>query len=70
MVSASRKNEVCVWNVLTGECMLRFTNAHPHADLSALAFDASQHRLLTGASDGSVKVWHGLAALGSCLPAT
>ncbi len=45
-----------MWNVLTGERMLRFSHAHANADLSTLAFDLSQHRLLTGASDGSVKV--------------
>ncbi len=36
----------------------RFGKAHGTSKISCLAFDASERRLLTGANDGTVKMWN------------
>ena len=57
-VSADEDGNIHVWNVDTGHRDERFTDAHPGSRLSALAFDVRERRLLTGASDGSVRMWN------------
>jgi WD40 repeat protein len=58
VVTACRGSVVNVWNLKTGEQMVQFREAHGEAEISTLCFDRSGRRLLTGASDGSVKVWN------------
>ncbi|CAN0563634.1 unnamed protein product, partial [Ectocarpus sp. 12 AP-2014] len=36
----------------------RFGKAHGTSKISCMAFDASERRLLTGANDGTVKLWN------------
>lgn len=57
-VSADEGNEVFVWNVNTGQRDGRFTDAHPDSHITALVFDSLERRMLTGANDGSVRMWN------------
>ncbi|CAN0530704.1 unnamed protein product, partial [Laminaria digitata] len=36
----------------------RFAGAHGSSKMSCMCFDSSERRLLTGASDGAVKMWN------------
>jgi WD40 repeat protein len=65
VVTACRGSVVNVWNMKTGEQMVQFRDAHGDAEVTTLGFDRSSRRLLTGASDGSVKVWN--FNIGLCL---
>ena len=57
-VSADENCEVCVWNVNTGQRDGRFTDAHPKSRITAMTFDALERRLLTGANDGTIRMWN------------
>jgi WD40 repeat protein len=57
-VSADENCDVYVWNVNTGQRDERFTDAHPNSRITALVFDTLERRLLTGANDGTVRMWN------------
>lgn len=44
---------------------MQFSQAHGNAAITAMTFDLSGRRLITGAKDGSIKVWN--FNNGSCL---
>lgn len=58
---------LAVWRVETGQCLGRFERAHGTAKVSALCFDCTGRRLLSGGRDGSVRVWN--FSSGECLRA-
>ena len=58
VVSACHGSVVIVWNLETGEKIIQFSNAHPNSEITAMCFDPSLRRLITGARDGSVKIWN------------
>ncbi|OWF37797.1 WD repeat-containing protein on Y chromosome-like [Mizuhopecten yessoensis] len=66
VVSACYDSVVSVWDVRNGEKVMQFINAHTHTEggvdipveISAITFDGPERRLITGARDGSVKVWN------------
>eukprot|EP00698_Gefionella_okellyi_P017804 TRINITY_DN5262_c0_g1_i3.p1 TRINITY_DN5262_c0_g1~~TRINITY_DN5262_c0_g1_i3.p1 ORF type:complete len:1015 (-),score=201.91 TRINITY_DN5262_c0_g1_i3:408-3230(-) len=58
IVSADESGICCVWDVSTGERMIKFDNLHDGQKLTSLRFDTSERRLVTSAHDGSVKVWN------------
>ncbi|XP_060083672.1 WD repeat-containing protein on Y chromosome-like [Ylistrum balloti] len=66
IVSACHESVVSVWDVRTGEKVMQFINAHKCTErgvdipieISAITFDGPERRLITGARDGSVKVWN------------
>lgn len=66
VVSACYDSVVSVWDVRTGEKVMQFINAHKRTErgvdipieISAMTFDGPERRLITGARDGSVKVWN------------
>ena len=58
MVSACHDSVVCVWSLETGEKVIQFGNAHADTEITAMSFDPSKRRLVTGARDGSVKIWN------------
>ncbi|KAG1663156.1 hypothetical protein FOA52_006053 [Chlamydomonas sp. UWO 241] len=64
-VSADHAGTVSVWHVPTGKLRFRFYEAHGEAKITAMAFDLTQRRLLTGSENGEVKVWN--FSSGSCL---
>lgn len=49
---------VCVWSLENGEKIIQFANAHGDSEITAMTFDQSKRRLITGARDGSVKLWN------------
>lgn len=42
----------------TGQKAYRFSDTHPKAELTAMAFDSRGRRLITGGKDGTIKVWN------------
>ena len=56
VVSGDEAGLICVWDVKTGVPLFRFE--HRQAKLTAMRFDSSGRRLLTGAADGVVRLWN------------
>ena len=48
VVSACHASLVIVWNLETGEKVIQFSNAHPQSEITAMCFDQSLRRLVTG----------------------
>ncbi|WIA32779.1 hypothetical protein OEZ86_005963 [Tetradesmus obliquus] len=57
-VSTDHAGTVCVWHVASGKLRFAFANTHGSCRISAATFDSNHRRLITGAEDGSVKVWN------------
>jgi len=49
---------VSVWDVDTGSKIMQFSQAHGEAEITAMSFDPSGRRLITGGRDGTVKIWN------------
>ncbi|XP_073166758.1 cilia- and flagella-associated protein 337-like isoform X2 [Lepidochelys kempii] len=49
---------VAVWDVETGAKRLLINNAHGKEEITCMALDNSQQRLITAARNGTIKVWH------------
>ena len=47
-----------VWDVDTGSKIMQFSRAHGEAEITAMSFDPSGRRLITGGRDGTIKVWN------------
>lgn len=66
VVSCCRESVVSVWDLNTGEKVIQFVNAHKRVErgveipieITAMTFDGPGRRLITGARDGSVKIWN------------
>lgn len=58
VVSACHDSVVCVWSLETGEKIIQFSNAHGYSEITAMIFDPSKRRLITGARDGTVRIWN------------
>ncbi|KAL9972869.1 hypothetical protein ACROYT_G019251 [Oculina patagonica] len=58
VVSACHDSVVCVWSLETGEKIIQFSNAHGNSEITAMRFDPSKRRLVTGARDGTVRIWN------------
>ncbi|XP_068720558.1 cilia- and flagella-associated protein 337-like [Montipora capricornis] len=58
VVSACHDSVVCVWSLVTGEKVIQFSYAHGNSEITAMRFDQSKRRLITGARDGTVKIWN------------
>lgn len=58
VVSTDHAGMVCCWDLTTGRLIKSFSNTHGSCRISAAAFDAHCRRLITGAEDGSIKVWN------------
>jgi WD40 repeat protein len=58
MVSGDEEAVVCVWKVADGNRVVRFSECHPANKITAMCFDSSERRLITGANDGSVRMWN------------
>ena len=48
VVSACHASLVIVWSLETGEKVIQFSNAHPNSEITAMCFDQSLRRLVTG----------------------
>lgn len=68
-----RNSTIKVWNPLTGEQLNAIKKAHfiknhgkrMPVGITAACFDASEHFLLTGARNGTLKIWD--FNVGTCL---
>ena len=58
VVSGCHGSVVSVWDVDTGEKTMQFSHCHDNAEITAMAFDLAGRRLVTGARDGSLKIWN------------
>lgn len=47
---------VSFWMIDTGQKIKQFTGCHGNAEISTMALDANETRLLTGSTDGTIKV--------------
>ena len=47
-----------VWDVDTGSKIMQFSRAHGEAEITAMSFDPSGRRLISGGRDGTIKVWN------------
>ena len=65
VVSADAHSSICVWSIETGQLSGRFSEAHGAEAITSLAFDGAQRRLVSGAHDGSLKLWN--FSSGECL---
>ncbi|XP_066520049.1 cilia- and flagella-associated protein 337 [Hoplias malabaricus] len=57
LVTACVDSSLVVWDVETGRKHLEVKNAHGHEEITALTTDPSQHRLISAAANGTIKVW-------------
>ena len=58
VVSADHGSVVNVWYVDTGEKVIMFTGAHDGHEITAMCFDPTRRRLITGSRVGTVKIWN------------
>ncbi|XP_064153575.1 WD repeat-containing protein on Y chromosome-like [Anguilla rostrata] len=59
VVSGCYSGVVCVWDILTGDKAMEFhTSPNLDMEMTAMAFDGPQRRLLTGSNDGMVRLWN------------
>ncbi|KAM3922899.1 cilia- and flagella-associated protein 337-like [Leptodactylus fuscus] len=58
VVTASEDSSVIVWDVETGNKSLLLKNVHGEEEITCMALDMSQRKLLTGARNGTIKMWN------------
>jgi WD40 repeat protein len=66
VVIGCHESTVSVWDLNTGEKIIQYTNAHKITvngeekgiEITAMVFDPTGRRLITGARDGTVKIWN------------
>ncbi|XP_069460663.1 cilia- and flagella-associated protein 337-like [Ambystoma mexicanum] len=58
VVTGSDDSTIAVWDVETGAKYLLLDNAHGNEEITCMAFDISQRKLITGARNGTTKVWN------------
>jgi len=57
IVSGDESAQVCVWDMHNGDMVFHFTDLHS-SKMTAMAFDEAGRRLITGANDGTTKMWN------------
>ncbi|XP_006890451.1 PREDICTED: WD repeat-containing protein 49 [Elephantulus edwardii] len=57
VISSDIGSTVSFWMIDTGQKIKQFTGCHGNAEISTMALDANETRLLTGSTDGTVKIW-------------
>lgn len=57
VVTGHADSSVSLWDVETGKRRLQISNAHGDDELTCMALDSSHRRLITGASNGTIKVF-------------
>ncbi|KAM5334866.1 cilia- and flagella-associated protein 337 isoform 3-T3 [Glossophaga mutica] len=57
VISSDVGSTVSFWMIDTGQKVKQFTGCHGNAEISTMALDANEKRLLTGSTDGTIKVW-------------
>ncbi|XP_062299179.1 WD repeat-containing protein 49 [Scomber scombrus] len=57
VVTGHADSSVSLWDVGTGKKRLQICNVHGEDELTCMALDSSHRRLITGACNGTIKVW-------------
>jgi WD40 repeat protein len=57
VVTAADDSTIIIWDMMTGAKRMQINNAHGHEEITALSLDGSKRRLITGARNGSIKVF-------------
>ncbi|KAM4693124.1 cilia- and flagella-associated protein 337 [Discoglossus pictus] len=57
VISSDTGSTITFWMIDTGHKIKQFSGCHGNAEISAMALDVSETRLLTGSTDGTVKIW-------------
>ncbi|KAM4771123.1 cilia- and flagella-associated protein 337 [Rhinophrynus dorsalis] len=57
VISSDTGSTITFWMIDTGQKIKQFSGCHGNAEISTMALDASETRLLTGSTDGIVKIW-------------
>lgn len=47
-----------VWDIDTGENIMKFSHCHDDKEITAMKFDTTGRKLLTGGRDGCIKLWN------------
>ncbi|GFO38221.1 WD repeat-containing protein on y chromosome-like isoform x1 [Plakobranchus ocellatus] len=58
VVTGCDSSTIAVWDIETGNKSIVFSNAHGDEEITCMAFDATNRRLISGARNGTVKVWN------------
>ncbi|KAJ3083935.1 WD repeat-containing protein 49, partial [Rhizoclosmatium hyalinum] len=58
VVSGCQNGTVSIWDLASGDKIFQFHNAHGKLEITAMCFDTSGRRLVTGSRDGIVKMWN------------
>ncbi|XP_055876696.1 WD repeat-containing protein 49-like isoform X3 [Biomphalaria glabrata] len=58
VVTGCDSSTISVWDIETGSRSLVLANAHGDEEITFLAFDSTDRRLLSGARNGTVKAWN------------
>lgn len=58
VVSGCHGSVVKVWDIDTGEKIIQFSQCHGKMEITAMAFDRTGRKLITGGKDGSIKIWN------------
>lgn len=58
VVSGCHGSVVKVWDIDTGEKIIQFSHCHDKMEITAMAFDPTGRKLITGGKDGSIKIWN------------
>ncbi|KAJ3094874.1 nucleoside diphosphate kinase, partial [Physocladia obscura] len=58
VVSGCQSGTVSIWDLASGDKIFSFHNAHGKLEITAMCFDISGRRLVTGSRDGIVKMWN------------
>ncbi|KAJ3105690.1 WD40 repeat domain 95 [Phlyctochytrium planicorne] len=56
VVSGCQNSTVSIWDLASGDKIFQFHNAHGKLEITAMCFDRTGRRLVTGSRDGIVKV--------------
>ena len=57
IVSGDESAQVCVWDMHRGQMVFHFTELH-NQKMTAMSFDEAGRRLITGANDGTTRMWN------------
>uniref|UniRef100_A0A8C4VS78 WD repeat domain 49 n=1 Tax=Gopherus evgoodei TaxID=1825980 RepID=A0A8C4VS78_9SAUR len=57
VISSDTGSTVTFWLIDTGQKIRQFTGCHGNAEISTMTLDVTETRLLTGSTDGTVKIW-------------
>lgn len=56
VVTGCDSSSIAVWDIETGNKSIVFSNAHGDEEITAMTFDESCRRLISGARNGTIKV--------------